>query len=110
MARKKKDLLEVNMDNLGVEEINEINVEFPEIPAVEEEPILEEPLPEEPSVEEQIAMATAELEQRCNDLTHQLYYKEQEIEQLRKVIDDQATYFDKTVSNLVQILCGPNRQ
>ena len=104
MARKKKDLLEVNMENLGVEEIEEINMEFPELPTEEV------PLPEEPSVEEQIRIATAELEQKCNDLTLQIYYKEQEIEQLRKALEDQAVYFDRTVSNLVQILCGPNKQ
>lgn len=102
MARKRKEYQEVNVDSLGMEEIEEIN--FPEIPTEEV------PLPEEPSVEEQIAMATAELEQKCNDLTHQLYYKEQEVEQLRKALDDQGLYFDRTVSNLVQILCGPNRQ
>lgn len=104
MARPKKNLQEVNIENLGVEEIEEINEQFPELP------IEEMPLPEEPSVEEQIAMATRELEQKCNDLTQQIYYREQEIAQLRKALDDQGLYFDRTVSNLVQILCGPNRQ
>lgn len=62
---------------------------------------------QEPSVEEQIKAATAELEQKNNDLILQIYAKEQEVEHLKKALEEQATYFDRTVSRLVQIFCGP---
>ena len=61
----------------------------------------------EPTVEEQIKQATEALEQKNNDLIHQIYNKEQQIEQLRKTLEQQAVYFDRTVSRLVQIFCGP---
>lgn len=83
----------------------QLQMDFPELPEVETMP-----LPEEPSVEEQIEMATRELEQKNNDLVQQIYYKEQEVAQLRKALDDQANYFDKTVSNLVQSVFGPNNR
>ena len=83
----------------------QLHMEFPDLPEVETMP-----LPEEPSVEEQIEMATRELEQKNNDLVQQIYYKEQEVSQLRKALEDQANYFDKTVSNLVQSVFGPNNK
>lgn len=83
----------------------QLHMEFPDLPEVETMP-----LPEEPSVEEQIEMATRELEQKNNDLVQQIYYKEQEVAQLRKALEDQANYFDKTVSNLVQSVFGPNNK
>lgn len=102
MARPKKELKEVNLETLGVEEIEEINVnDFPEIPTTEEIP-----LPQEPSVEEQIKMATTELEQKCNDLTYQLYNREQEVEQLRKALQDQENYFFKIVGRTLIALLG----
>ena len=63
----------------------------------------------EPTVEEQIEATTRELTEKNNDLIHQLYYKDQEINNLKKALDDQAAYFDKTVSNLVQSVFGPNK-
>ena len=62
---------------------------------------------EEPSIDEQIRMATRDLEEKNNDLIQKLYYQEQEIEQLRRALKEQADYFDKTVSKLVQSVFGP---
>ncbi|MGM9543518.1 MAG: hypothetical protein ACI3T9_00910 [Romboutsia timonensis] len=100
MAKSK--LKEVNVDQLGIEEIEEIN-NFPDIPTEEV------PLPEEPSVEEQIKMATQELEQKNNDLIQQIYYKEQECKQLRDVIDKQAQSFNECVGNLIYTVFGPKQ-
>lgn len=62
---------------------------------------------EEPSIDEQIRMATRDLEEKNNDLIQKLYYQEQEIEQLRRALKEQADCFDKTVSKLVQSVFGP---
>lgn len=102
MARPKKELKEVNIEQLGMEEIEEINIQdFPEIPSAEEIP-----MPQEPSVEEQINMATKELEQKNNDLIQQLYYKEQEVAQLRKALEDQENYFNKIAGRTLIALLG----
>lgn len=101
MAKNK--LKEVNVDELGIEEIEEIN-NFAEIPNMEET----QSIPELP-VEEQIRIATEELEHKNNDLTMQLYYKEQECKQLRDVIDKQAQNFNECVGNLVYTVFGPKQ-
>lgn len=104
MAKKKSsELKEVNVDTLGIEEIEELSDNFPKIP---EEQLSSIP---EPSVEEQINIATKELEQKCNDLTQKIYYMEQENKQLRDVIDKQAHNFNECVGNLVYTVFGPKQ-
>lgn len=95
---KNKELREVNMEELGFEEIEDLNNNFIDVS------------PEnEPSVEEQINIATKELEQKCNDLTQKIYYMEQENKQLRDVIDKQAHNFNECVGNLVYTVFGPKQ-
>lgn len=95
---KNKELREVNMEQLGLEEIEDLNSNFIDVSPVEE-----------PSVEERIEMATKELEQKCNDLTQKIYYMEQENNQLRSVIDKQAHDFNECVGNLIYTVFGPKQ-
>lgn len=95
---KNKELREVNMEQLGLEEIEDLNSNFIDVSSVEE-----------PSVEERIEMATKELEQKCNDLTQKIYYMEQENNQLRSVIDKQAHDFNECVGNLIYTVFGPKQ-
>ena len=66
----------------------------------------EMPEPQEPSVEEQIKMATEELERKNNDLIQQIYYKEQEIKELRAVLDSQEQNFNKVIAGLCITIFG----
>ena len=66
----------------------------------------EMPQPQEPSVEEQIKMATEELERKNNDLIQQIYYKEQEIKELRAVLDSQEQNFNKVIAGLCITIFG----
>ena len=66
----------------------------------------EMPQPQEPSVEEQIKMATEELERKNNDLIQQIYYKEQEIKELRAVLDSQEQNFNKVIAGLCITMFG----
>lgn len=68
--------------------------------------IQEMPQPQEPSVEEQIKMATEELERKNNDLIQQIYYKEQEIKELRAVLDSQEQNFNKVIAGLCITIFG----
>lgn len=68
--------------------------------------IQEMPEPQEPSVEEQIKMATEELERKNNDLIQQIYYKEQEIKELRAVLDSQEQNFNKVIAGLCITIFG----
>lgn len=88
------NLVEVkDASNLGVNEINEINE-------------INEYLPEEPSVEEQIKIATEELEYKNNDLIQKLYYKEQEIKQLRDALQFQEDNFNKILARAIIAIVG----
>lgn len=62
----------------------------------------------EPTIEEMIQQATRELEEKNNNLVQQLYYKEQENNELRKAIEEQAKAFEKTTANLIYSVFGPN--
>lgn len=95
---KNKELREVNMEELGFEEIEDLNNNFIDVSSENK-----------PSVEEQISMATKELEQKCNDLTQKIYYMEQENNQLRSVIDKQAHDFNECVGNLIYTVFGPKQ-
>ena len=68
--------------------------------------IQEMPQPQEPSVEEQIKMAREELERKNNDLIQQIYYKEQEIKELRAVLDSQEQNFNKVIAGLCITIFG----
>ena len=92
---KNKELREVNMEELGFEEIEDLNNNFIDVSSENK-----------PSVEEQISMATKELEQKCNDLTQKIYYMEQENNQLRSVIDKQSHDFNECVGNLIYTVFG----
>ena len=78
---------------------SEVIEEFPDIPE-------EQPMPQEPSAEEQIRMATEEIERKNNDLTQQIYYKEQEIKELRAVLDSQEQNFNKVIAGLCITIFG----
>lgn len=85
---------------ISLEELeSEVIEEFPDIPE-------EQSIPQEPSVEEQIRMATEELERKNNDLIQQIYYKEQEIKELRAVLDSQEQNFNKVIAGLCITIFG----
>lgn len=88
------------LNAVSLEELeSEVIEEFPDIPE-------EQPIPQEPSVEEQIRMATEELERKNNDLTQQIYYKEQEIKELRAILDSQEQNFNKVIAGLCITIFG----
>lgn len=60
----------------------------------------------EPSVEEQIRMATEELERKNNDLTQQIYYKEQECRELRAAMQSQEETFNRVIAGLCITIFG----
>lgn len=91
---------ESKLKAIPLEELeSEVIEEFPDIPE-------EQPMPQEPSVEEQIRMATEELERKNNDLTQQIYYKEQEIKELRAILDSQEQNFNKVIAGLCITIFG----
>lgn len=88
------------LNAVSLEELeSEVIEEFPDIPE-------EQPMPQEPSVEEQIRMATEELERKNNDLTQQIYYKEQECRELRAILDSQEQNFNKVIAGLCITIFG----
>ena len=92
--------MENNIKEVPLEELESEVIEmFPDIPE-------DQPMPQEPSVEEQIRMATEELERKNNDLTQQIYYKEQEIKELRAVLDSQEQNFNKVIAGLCITIFG----
>lgn len=88
------NLKAVPLEDLQLEVIEELN------------DVQEMPEPQEPSVEEQIKMATEELERKNNDLIQQIYYKEQEIKELRAVLDSQEQNFNKVIAGLCITIFG----
>lgn len=88
------NLKAVPLEDLQLEVIEELN------------DAQEMPQPQEPSVEEQIKMATEELERKNNDLIQQIYYKEQEIKELRAVLDSQEQNFNKVIAGLCITMFG----
>ena len=88
------NLKAVPLEDLELEVIEELN------------DTQEMPQPQEPSVEEQIKMATEELERKNNDLIQQIYYKEQEIKELRAVLDSQEQNFNKVIAGLCITIFG----
>lgn len=91
---------ESKLKAIPLEELeSEVIEEFPDITD-------EQPIPQEPSVEEQIRMATEELERKNNDLIQQIYYKEQEIKELRAVLDSQEQNFNKVIAGLCITIFG----
>lgn len=91
---------ESRLKAIPLEELeSEVIEEFPDIPE-------EQPMPQEPSVEEQIKMATEELEKKNNDLIQQIYYKEQEIKELRAALDSQEQNFNKVIAGLCITIFG----
>lgn len=88
------NLKAVPLEDLQLEVIEELN------------DTQEMPQPQEPSVEEQIKMATEELERKNNDLIQQIYYKEQEIKELRAVLDSQEQNFNKVIAGLCITMFG----
>ena len=97
MPRPKKvveepKLKEVPMEELGLEEIEDLP------------PVLE--VPTEPTEEEQSQNRIAELEQKVQDLTMQLYNKEHEIDVLKGHLQEQADYYDKAIARLVLATYG----
>jgi hypothetical protein len=88
------NLKAVPLEDLQLEVIEELN------------DTQEMPQPQEPSVEEQIKMATEELERKNNDLIQQIYYKEQEIKELRAVLDSQEQNFNKVIAGLCITIFG----
>lgn len=93
-------MMENKLKAVPLEELeSEVIEEFLDIPE-------EQPIPQEPSVEEQIRMATEELERKNNDLTQQIYYKEQEIKELRAVLDSQEQNFNKVIAGLCITIFG----
>lgn len=88
------NLKAVPLEDLELEVIEELN------------DVQEMPEPQEPSVEEQIKMATEELEKKNNDLIQQIYYKEQEIKELRAVLDSQEQNFNKVIAGLCITIFG----
>lgn len=98
MARPKKAVEEKNLKEIPLEDL--VLEEIEELPAMPEIPV------QEPSVEEQIKMATEELERKNNDLIQQIYYKEQEIKELRAVLDSQEQNFNKVIAGLCITMFG----
>lgn len=97
MPRTKKvisepNLEEVTMEELGLEEIENLSP-MPEVPA-------------EPTEEEQSANRIAELEQKVQDLTMQLYNKEHEIDVLKGHLQEQADYYEKAIARFVLAIYG----
>lgn len=91
---------ESKLKAIPLEELeSEVIEEFPDVSA-------EQPIPQEPSVEEQIRTATEELERKNNDLIQQIYYKEQEIKELRAVLDSQEQNFNKVIAGLCITIFG----
>ena len=88
------NLKAVPLEDLQLEVIEELN------------DTQEMPQPQEPSVEEQIKMATEELERKNNDLIQQIYYKEQEIKELRAVLESQEQTFNKVIAGLCITIFG----
>ena len=88
------NLKAVPLEDLEPEVIEELN------------DIQEMPEPQEPSVEEQIKMATEELERKNNDLTQQIYYKEQECRELRAAMQSQEETFNRVIAGLCITIFG----
>ena len=87
--------------------LNAVSLEGLELEVIEDSNDIQEmPEPQEPSVEEQIKMATEELERKNNDLIQQIYYKEQEIKELRAVLDSQEQNFNKVIAGLCITMFG----
>lgn len=55
---------------------------------------------------EEIEMATKDLNNKINDLTQQIYYREHENAELRKAMDEQARQFERTIAALVYSIYG----
>ena len=51
-------------------------------------------------------VTTEELERKNNDLIQQIYYKEQEIKELRAVLDSQEQNFNKVIAGLCITIFG----
>lgn len=49
---------------------------------------------------------TEELEKKYNDAVQQLYQKEQEVEQLKMALEQQAKGFERCIANLVFSIFG----
>lgn len=88
------NLKAVPLEDLQLEVIEELN------------DVQEMPEPQEPSVEEQIKMATEELERKNNDLTQQIYYKEQECRELRAAMQSQEETFNRVIAGLCITIFG----
>ena len=87
--------------------LNAVSLEDLQLEVIEDSNDIQEmPEPQEPSVEEQIKMATEELERKNNDLIQQIYYKEQEIKELRAVLDSQEQNFNKVIAGLCITMFG----
>lgn len=87
--------------------LNAVSLEDLQLEVIEDSNDVQEmPQPQEPSVEEQIKMATEELERKNNDLIQQIYYKEQEIKELRAVLDSQEQNFNKVIAGLCITMFG----
>ena len=65
-----------------------------------------EAVAQEPNIDELVQMATRELEQRNNDLIIQVYRKEQEIEELNRIIKEQENNFNKVIGRLMISIFG----
>lgn len=91
---------ESKLKAIPLEELeSEVIEEFQDIPK-------EQSIPQEPSVEEQIRMATEELERKNNDLIQQIYYKEQEIKELRAAMQSQEETFNRVIAGLCITIFG----
>ena len=87
--------------------LNAVSLEDLQLEVIEDSNDIQEmSQPQEPSVEEQIKMATEELERKNNDLIQQIYYKEQEIKELRAVLDSQEQNFNKVIAGLCITIFG----
>lgn len=87
--------------------LNAVSLEDLQLEVIEDSNDIQEmPQSQEPSVEEQIKMATEELERKNNDLIQQIYYKEQEIKELRAVLDSQEQNFNKVIAGLCITMFG----
>lgn len=87
--------------------LNAVSLEDLQLEVIEDSNDIQEmPQPQEPSAEEQIKMATEELERKNNDLIQQIYYKEQEIKELRAVLDSQEQNFNKVIAGLCITMFG----
>lgn len=93
-------MMENKLKAVPLEELESEVIEgFPDIPE-------DQPIPQEPSVEEQIRMATEELERKNNDLTQQIYYKEQECRELRAAMQSQEETFNRVIAGLCITIFG----